>query len=84
MKVKASLAALMIGNCVGCTTLEIVHAPVGCLGQPNINLKFTQQEADSILDSAVGKIVLMRAIYKSRIDTQCKINLEHDRLHGEK
>jgi hypothetical protein len=72
----------MIFSTSACTTLEIVHAPVGCLGQPNINVKFTHEEADSMLDSTADKIVLIREIYRARIDAQCSINKKHDELHG--
>jgi hypothetical protein len=80
---KASLIALMIFNVAGCSTVELIHVPVGCLGLPAYKPAFTQEEADSMLDSAVDKVVLMRTIYKSRIESQCKINFNHDIAHAE-
>jgi hypothetical protein len=58
--------------------------PVECLSLPVINVQFTQQEADAIPATAISKIVLMRETYKARINAQCKINLKHDELLGNK
>ena len=80
-KLKASLIASMIFSLCACSSLELVHVPVGCLGQPVIAERFTQAEADAIPISAVRKIVLMREAYKARINAQCKINAAHDKLH---
>jgi hypothetical protein len=73
----------MIFNVSACSTVELIHVPVGCLGLPAYKPSFTQEESDSMPDSAVDKVVLMRTIYKARIESQCKINAEHDRLHGD-
>ncbi len=81
---KASLIGLMMFSLFGCTKQELIHVPVGCLGLPTVNVKFTQEEADAIPDSAVDKIVLMRETYKARINAQCEINYKHDELYESK
>ena len=84
MIVKASLTSLMIYSLSGCSTLEIIHSPVDCLGLPQVRLQFTQDEANSMSIETVNKIVLMRETYKARINAQCEINLNHDKLHRDK
>lgn len=79
-KLKASLIALTISSLFACSSVEIVHVPVGCLGQPVVNIKFTQEESAAIPQSAVDKIVLMRETYKARINAQCEINHNYDKL----
>ena len=80
MKTKLSLIALTIFNISACSNQLPRHVDVGCLGLPQVNVIFTQLEADSMLDSAVDKIVLMRETYKARINAQCDINIKHDQL----
>jgi hypothetical protein len=58
--------------------------PVSCVGQPQVSIGLTQDEAESIKQSAKKKIVIFAKTLRARIDAQCKINTEHDRLHGEK
>ncbi len=83
MKVKVSLIFLTIISLSACSTLELVHVPVDCLGQPQINVTFTQQEADTMSIETVKKIALIRNTLKARINAQCNINNKHDRLHGD-
>lgn len=81
-KTKALLIGLITFNLMSCSTMEIIHVPVGCLGLPSVNIEFTQEEADLIPDSAVDKIILMRETYKARIKAQCDINHNYDKLYG--
>lgn len=81
LKRKVSLIALTMFNLQACTAPVAVHEPVECVGLPDINIKFTEEEAYLIPDSAVDKITLMRETYKARINLQCKINLKHDKSH---
>jgi len=66
-----------------CTSVELVHVPVGCLGLPYVNVQYTKVEAESLSNEIVNKIVRTEAIYKTRINSQCAINKKHDELHGD-
>ena len=77
---KASLTSLTAFS-FGCSSVGQVYVPVGCLGLPTINVRFTTEEANSIPVSAVDKIKLVSETYKARINAQCEINAEHDKLH---
>ena len=66
-----------------CTSVELVHVPVGCLGLPYVNVQYTQAEAESLSNEIVDKIVRTEAIYKTRINSQCAINKKHDELYGD-
>lgn len=81
-KLKASLTALTICSLAGCASPVVSHVPVGCLGLPVVKVQFTGEEADAIPMSAIEKIVTMRETYKTRINAQCEINTEHDKLFG--
>jgi hypothetical protein len=70
-----------------------VHDPVGCLNNPDVTIGLTEDEFKAIggsedkatkklQDSALRKIILFGKTLRARIDTQCKINEEHDRLHS--
>lgn len=68
-------------NLIACSTLEIVHVPVSCLGQPSINWGFSHEDADSMTKEAREKIKRGVAVLRARIDSQCKINQSHNKLH---
>lgn len=80
---KLALIVLTAFSLTACSTIEVVHAPVGCLGQPSVSLGLTQSEYDTIAPAAVDKIVVFAKTLRLRIDAQCKINIEHDRIHGD-
>lgn len=80
-KIKLILIGLIIFSLFSCTTAVSVHVPVGCLGQPHIDVKFTQKEADSIPLSVIEKFELISNTYKARINSQCSVNGKHDKLH---
>ena len=65
-----------------CSTLEVVHAPVGCEGQPKVSLGLTQEEDDDTSKAVLDKITIFAKTLRARIDAQCAINAEHDRLHS--
>lgn len=84
---------LIIYNVSGCSSIEIVHDPVSCVGQPSITMGITADEFKAAYDSddedinklqqsALNKAVVLIKKLRARIDTQCKINLLHDKLHG--
>ncbi len=80
-KIKPSLIALMTFNLCACAGSTSSYAPVGCLGQPVIDIVFTREEAELIPETAIDKIESLRETYKARIDAQCLINYNHDKLH---
>jgi hypothetical protein len=67
-----------------CSTLEIVHEPIECLGPPIIpqNLKFSQDEAAQVPSFAIDKFKKISNIYKKRISAICKLNSRHNARHG--
>ena len=78
---KLPLMILMIFNLSACSTLEVVHNPVGCIGQPVVSLGFTSEEAESLSESVKKKIVIFANTLRARIDAQCAKNKNHDKIH---
>ena len=79
--IKASAAVLIAFNLSACTTIELIHVPVGCEGQPKVSLNLTDEEAEVITDEMETKIVLFATTLRERINTQCQINKIHDEIH---
>ena len=77
------MAALALTGSTACSTIEIVHEPVGCLGQPN-QVTFGAEELEKMESDTFEKVLKMASIYHERIESQCQINAEHDKLHGDK
>lgn len=75
-----SLTLLIIGS-FGCTSTKLIHVDLDCPGIPKHNVKFTDEEKQSISDSAVQKIDLIITTYKTRIETQCKLINAHNEVH---
>lgn len=75
--------SLSVIGLTACKSLEIIHVPVGCIGQPVIpdRLNFTNEEADSISDPVLDKLEERSAIIRERINSQCEINKRHDEAH---
>ena len=83
IKIKVILIGLISTSLGACTSVELIHVPVGCLGLPYVDVQYTQSEAESLSNEIVDKIVRTEAIYKTRINSQCAINKKHDELHGD-
>lgn len=83
LKKPRSLSAILltIFSLTGCSTLKIVHVPVGCEGQPNVSINFDDKEAETITDDMLLKLTIFATTLRERINSQCEINKEHDRLH---
>ena len=66
-----------------CSTLKIVHEPVGCEGQPMfpLDIAFLPEDLEGAKPDLIDKFRERIIILRERINTQCKINAEHDRLH---
>lgn len=65
---------------VGCSTIELAHVKVGCEGQPQTNLNFTDEEAELITEAMLTKMVIFGTTLRQRIESQCEINKKHDKL----
>ena len=83
IKIKVILIGLISTSLGACSSVELIHVPVGCLGLPYVDVQYTQVEAESLSNEIVDKIVRTEAIYKTRINSQCAINKKHDELHGD-
>ena len=81
-KMTLSLGLIVL---TACSTVEIVHSPVGCLGQPVFadDKQFTHEDIQSISLETEAKIRYRMAMLRERIATQCAINKKHDELHSE-
>lgn len=77
------LMILIACSLSACTTLEVAHAPVDCLGQPGVSVNLTQEEYDATQASVLQKFSYYAKVLRARIDAQCKINYAHDEIHGE-
>ena len=64
-----------------CSTIEIAHNPVNCLGQPQADLNLTQEEKNKLTDDMKLKMRRFAVTLRQRIISQCKLNKEHDELH---
>ena len=64
-----------------CKTIEIAHVPVKCLGQPEVSLNLTTEEAQKFTDDMRLKVRRFAVTLRERINTQCSINEKHDELH---
>ncbi len=79
---KKSLSMLLITfSLSACSTVEVIHAPVGCLGQPTATLNFTKLEFDAMTNGSKKKLVVFAKTLRARIYAQCKVNHNHDKLH---
>ena len=81
-KLKASLICLIISMTSACSTLEIAHAPLDCLGMPLDDVRFSQKEANAMSNETAMKIVEIRVIYRKRIKSICKQIEHHNELHS--
>ena len=81
---KLVLITLTSCSLFSCSTVELIHEPVGCLGQYDVSLGLTQAEYEAIDLSVEQKIIIFTKTLRARIDAQCEINLKHDINHGEK
>lgn len=64
-----------------CSTIEIAHEPVNCLGQPEVSHSFTIDEKNRLTDDMKLKMRIFAVTLRQRIISQCDINKEHDELH---
>lgn len=80
-KLSLILAGVALINLTACSTIEIIHEPVGCLGQPSLP-GFTEEELSPLSEQTFNKILNTVIIYKSRIESQCEINEAHDEIHN--
>lgn len=78
-----SLTALIVGSLTACTSTKLIHVDLDCPGIPKHNVTFTDEEKESITDSAVQKIDLIITTYKQRIITQCEMINAHNKIHSE-
>jgi hypothetical protein len=79
--IKASATVLIAFSLSACTTIELIHVPVGCEGQPKVSLNLTDEEAEVITDEMETKIIRFATTLRERINTQCEINYQHDEIH---
>ena len=79
--IKASGLGFAIFSLTACSTIEIVHVPVGCVEQSPARLGFTDEEMDSTSDEMTDKLVIFAGALRERLNTQCLINKKHDELH---
>jgi hypothetical protein len=77
------LAVILLTILTSCSTLEIVHNPVGCEGEPVFpaEIAFLDEEVKGANKAMVDKFKKRIKILRERIKTQCKLNAEHDKLH---
>ena len=73
---------ILINFLMACSSIEIAHSPVNCLGQPEIKHNFTAEEKQNITDDMALKIRRFAVTLRERINSQCLINKEHDKLHN--
>ena len=82
--IKLNALACVIFSMAACSTIEIIHVPVGCIEQSQVKLGLSESELDSISDEVTDKIINFDAALRERLTTQCLINIKHDQLHGDK
>ena len=81
---KKSLLMISIAfSLSACSSVEVVHVPIKCIGQPVARVGLTQQEFDTISESALSKIVVFAKILRTRIDSQCTLIKKHNEAHNE-
>ena len=74
--------AIFAMSLMGCSAIELAHEPVDCLGQPQVSLNLTRDEANLFTDDMRLKMRKFAVTLRERINTQCNINKEHDELHN--
>lgn len=79
---KLLLTILISFSLSACSTIEVVHNPVGCLGQPVVSLGLTDDETATLSEGVKKKIVIFANVLRERIDRQCAKNHNHDSVHG--
>ena len=81
MKYLIVVSALMLASC---KTLEIAHAPLSCLGYPEMSLtdRMSYEELNSMSDDAFNQVEAHIISYQVRIDSQCAMIKHHNREHA--
>ena len=79
---KLGLTGLMIFSLCSCSSIELIHEPIGCLGQPRISLGFTNSEYETVTLDVEQKLIIFVGKLRARINAQCELNKRHDINHG--
>ena len=78
---KLLLTILISFSLSACSTIEVVHNPVGCLTQPFVSLGLTEAETGTLSTPIKKKIVIFANTLRLIISTQCEKNKLHDKLY---
>jgi len=79
---KSALIILTSCSLFACSSTELIHEPVDCLGQPNASLGLTESEYKSVTIEAEQKLIVFIKTLRARIDAQCELNRLHDVNHS--
>lgn len=79
----ASLVAIGLASC-STTRLEIAHAALDCVPQPETSLsdRLTDNELNSFSDEVFQSLELHMISYRERINTQCELIIKHNAAHS--
>lgn len=77
------LPAILLTTLTSCSSIEIIHEPVGCEGQPVFppEIAFTPDDVEGANKAMVDKFKKRIVILRERINSQCAINKDHDKIH---
>ena len=78
-KLMISLLIVQTIFLTGCKTIEFAHVDVGCLGQSQELIRFTDQEKAALTDEMKLKIRRLAVTLRQRMKSQCEINETHDK-----
>lgn len=85
MSAKPILIIVALTTLTACSTVEIIHEPVPCLGQPVFPREqdFTDEEVNAMTTTVYDKIRYRIVTLRERINAQCEVNKAHNQLHGD-
>ena len=81
---RVALTLVVMSALASCKTLEIAHAPLSCLGYPEMSLsdRMSYEELNSMSDDAFNQVEAHIISYQVRIDSQCEMIKHHNREHN--
>lgn len=67
------------------TRLEIAHAALDCVPQPEISLsdRLTDDELNSFTDEVFQSLEIHIITYQERLKTQCGLIIKHNEAHND-
>lgn len=80
---RLTILLILLMSLTSCSTIEVSHVPLECEGQPlfPLDIMFLPEDLDGAKPEFLRKWKERIIILRERIDYQCELMKEHNRLH---